>query len=198
MQISFILLLPNIPNFLFPGNAVSTLLPDNAVSTAKSNLLTFVSTLNRGVSSSPADRLRVDALVDDLLAVAPPPPAYAELPVLEADWRLEYTTEAELLGLMKNADTTVTQSIGADYLKNFVGFAGGFCEGWEFTVDSSISGSNIRSSFKFSAATLTLPWFDVPLPPVGEGWFDNLYVDEDVRINRESRGNTVVYTRIKN
>ena len=123
----------NLPNF-FPNNANNALL-----STAKSDLLTFVSTLNRGASASPADRLRVESLVDSLLSSAPPPLAFAESPKLYANWRLEYTTEAELLGLMKNPDTIVTQSIGPDYLRNFVGFAGGFCDEWEFTGEARCS-----------------------------------------------------------
>ena len=35
----------------------------------------------------------------------------------------------------------------------------------------------------------------VPLPPVGKGWFDNLYVDDTLRVARDSRGDTLVVVR---
>ena len=35
----------------------------------------------------------------------------------------------------------------------------------------------------------------VPVPPVGKGWFDNLYVDDTLRIARDSRGDTLVVVR---
>jgi hypothetical protein len=35
----------------------------------------------------------------------------------------------------------------------------------------------------------------VPLPPFGRGWFDNVYVDRDMRVARDSRGDTLVVVR---
>ena len=181
-----------------------------AVATAKTNLLSCVAPLARGTASTPKDREVVEAKIDALLAAVKEVAGdtggstmdFAVCPEISGTWQLEYTTEAELLGLMKNPKTVVTQSIdmvavGAESrLQNFVGFSGGFCDGWEFTVDSSISGQGKRSSFEFNAATLAVtPALKIPLPPVGKGWFDNLYVDETIRVNRESRGNTVLYTR---
>lgn len=50
--------------------------------------------------------------------------------------------------------------------------------------------------FKFTGASLKLPWIpELSLPPVGQGWFDNVYLDDTLRINREIRGNTAVYVK---
>ena len=48
------------------------------------------------------------------------------------------------------------------------------------------------------AARLELRWpveATLPIPPVGEGWFDNLYVDDTLRVARDSRGDTLVVVR---
>ncbi len=34
------------------------------------------------------------------------------------------------------------------------------------------------------------------LPPFGRGWFDVLYMDELVRVTRDSRGDTSVFLRL--
>ena len=38
---------------------------------------------------------------------------------------------------------------------------------------------------------------ELPLPPVGSGWFDVLYVDEELRVCRDSRGDLQVCARRK-
>ena len=190
---------------IFVARSSSIKLPNFSVITAKKNLLTYVKPLARGTSCSKEEKQRVECLVDDLMIAVDASNMnrdFATSPIVSGKWRLEYTTEAELLSLMGNPETVVTQSINMNnrgFLQNYVGFAGGWCDGWEFTVDSSISGQGMRSSFEFSSAKLVIPSppLKIPLPPVGKGWFDNLYVDDTIRVNRESRGNTVVYSRIK-
>ena len=39
------------------------------------------------------------------------------------------------------------------------------------------------------------PLVQVPLPPVGKGWFDTIFLDETLRIARDIRGDTLVVTR---
>lgn len=66
-----------------------------------------------------------------------------------------------------------------------------------FVVDSSISVAGPqRTSFAFTGATLQLPaGRRLSLPPFGSGWFDSVYADGDIRVARDSRGDTLVVAR---
>jgi hypothetical protein len=161
----------------------------------KETLLSACRLLNRGNSASKDQKADIETLIDELILSAPSPsPKFAEVDIISDNWTLVYTTEVELLSLMSDEDTIVTQEINRSdgTLQNFVGFKNGV----EFTVQSSLSGSGVRSTFSFSGARLTFPnRFSVPLPPIGKGWFDNLFVDSTIRVVREGRGNTAVYIR---
>lgn len=63
-----------------------------------------------------------------------------------------------------------------------------------------------RVDFKFSGARLDVakvdkktgecsPAFSLPLPPFGQGWFDTVVVDGDLRIARDVRGDTLICVR---
>jgi hypothetical protein len=45
----------------------------------------------------------------------------------------------------------------------------------------------------------TLRWRDlrVPLPPVGRGWGELLYLDEEMRIQCDIRGDLVLATKVR-
>ena len=49
-----------------------------------------------------------------------------------------------------------------------------------------------------SAGECSLTWrgFRVPLPPVGQGWGRLLYLDEELRIQRDVRGDTIIATKV--
>ena len=57
--------------------------------------------------------------------------------------------------------------------------------------------SRTRCAFSFTSAALRRPAPAAPLslPPVGAGWFDNVYVDRELRVARDSRGDTLVVER---
>ena len=55
--------------------------------------------------------------------------------------------------------------------------------------------SEQRCRFKFSALTIRTPARRLRLPPVGQGWFDTVYLDSSLRIARDVRGDTLVTTR---
>ena len=38
--------------------------------------------------------------------------------------------------------------------------------------------------------------FEVPLPPVGRGWGELLYLDDEMRIQRDVRGDLLVATKV--
>ena len=64
-------------------------------------------------------------------------------------------------------------------------------------VDSQLSVAGPqRCMFKFKSATLKLPGDrSIALPPFGQGWFDTVYVDERIRVARDSRGDTLIVER---
>ena len=65
-----------------------------------------------------------------------------------------------------------------------------------FVVDSRIAPEGPRRvNFQFSGAELRLPSRALRLPPFGKGWFDNVYIDETVRVSRDIRGDTLVCVR---
>mmetsp|Transcript_8515 Transcript_8515/g.12130 ORF Transcript_8515/g.12130 Transcript_8515/m.12130 type:complete len:89 (+) Transcript_8515:420-686(+) len=54
---------------------------------------------------------------------------------------------------------------------------------------------SVRTNFKFDSATLDLgQWGSYTVPPVGEGWFDTIYLDEDLRIDFNSRDDILICT----
>lgn len=66
-----------------------------------------------------------------------------------------------------------------------------------FVVDSGLAVAGPqRCTFRFRAATLRLPGGkSLGLPPFGQGWFNTVYADGDVRVARDSRGDTLVVAR---
>ena len=149
----------------------------------------------------------MEAAIDALVAAAPPPEASNTSDArLSANWRLVWTSERETLFLLERwpgpGDTrrTTTQAyqridVNARTLQNAVVF----CNGNTFAVDSTVTvDGDVRVAFVFDAARLELrrPFErNIPLPPVGKGWFDNLYVDDTLRVARDSRGDTLVVVR---
>ena len=60
--------------------------------------------------------------------------------------------------------------------------------------DSS-SPSGIRTYFEFTSATLDLDkWGTYTVPPLGKGWFDTLYLDEELRVDLNSRDDILICT----
>lgn len=166
------------------------------VDRAKQELKELCRPLNRGVSSSAETRVAIERLIDDISRKSKAQGTlFAErADLLSHTWHLLFTTEAELLALIKDPSTVVSQTLDVEKssLINSVVFKNGI----RFTVDSSLIGAGIRSDFVFRAASLALPFgLTIPLPPFGKGWFDNLYVDSSIRIVRDVRGDTSVYTR---
>ena len=74
-----------------------------------------------------------------------------------------------------------------------------FSNGNTFVVDSVIEVTDeTRVEFRFTKAALNLlapTEASLPLPPFGRGWFDNVYVDGELRVARDSRGDTLVVVR---
>ncbi|KAI3435994.1 hypothetical protein D9Q98_002051 [Chlorella vulgaris] len=120
---------------------------------------------------------------------------------LSATWRLLWTTEKETLFILKRApwlrtaagDVFQVIDVEGASLQNVITFPP---EG-AFIVNSSIEvvGPQ-RTSFQFTSATVQLPKDrKLQLPPFGAGWFDTVYMDDEIRVAQDSRGDTLVVAR---
>jgi len=179
-------------------------------------VLSLAAAQRRGVGHSKADRAAMEAAVDALVAAAGGPGgggragagAATDGARLTAKWRLVWTSERETLFLLEKGffGTSATEAyqtidVEARALGNIVEFV----NGTRFVVDSDITvqgegegGDGVRVNFAFTSARLELAApvkATVPLPPVGKGWFDNVYVGGGVRVARDSRGDTLVVVR---
>ena len=54
-----------------------------------------------------------------------------------------------------------------------------------------------RINFKFKGASIKAGARSFAIPPVGKGWFDNVYVDREIRVARDSRGDTLIVERCR-
>lgn len=66
-------------------------------------------------------------------------------------------------------------------------------------VGSTCEPSAIGNKVNFRFESCEAKWKDVkvPLPPVGAGWFEVMYIDDEIRCCRDSRGDLQVCTRRK-
>lgn len=71
-----------------------------------------------------------------------------------------------------------------------------FVKGGGFGVTGSIQPADdneLRTEFKFQKAQLDIgKWGTYNFPPVGEGWFDTVYLDEELRIDLNSRNDILI------
>jgi len=140
-----------------------------------------------------AERSDIEAAVDAL-------PSQSGRPDLNGRWKLRWTSEKEVLflmdkGLLGLPCTGVFQDLNLDAgrLENLVEFSEGHLRvGSTAAWDDE---SERRVNFKFGSCEARWKDLAVPLPPVGEGWFDTVYCDESVRVARDVRGDTLVSVR---
>ena len=119
---------------------------------------------------------------------------------VDGRWRLVYTTEKETLffarsGLFGSKCSGIYQCIDteAKSINNLIEFEGGK----SFSVLGQIEQSkdaSCRVNFRFTKAAIRLP-FEISVPPVGAGWFDNVYMNDKYRLSRDSRGDYLVSIR---
>ena len=116
-------------------------------------------------------------------------------------WECRWTDEKELNFAVRNGlfglpwvRTYQAIDIAAGSLENVLEFEGG-----ELRVGSCIAPDDADGTrFNFAFSNCALTWRDVrvPLPPVGRGWGELLYLDEDLRIQRDVRGDMLVATKV--
>ena len=143
-----------------------------------------------------------EALAGELLAGGAPAPGPGA--PLSGCWRMLYTTEKETNFLLDVCGGTAAYQIidvERASLRNVVEWG----KERAFVVDSEISleeddagggWEQGRVNFAFTAAGLKLgSGPTLPVPPFGKGWFDTVYLDEELRISKDVRGDTLVVKR---
>jgi len=170
--------------------------------TAKGRLIecsTLLGTQRSPISSAQKDELR--ALVMDLSRKQRGTP---QQKLVTRTWSVLCGTEKETNFFLNRGwvegDTarTIKQSILAEdggFIENIIPFVNG--NGFlsvEGEVISTTGTFPPRVNFKFTKAFLKL-WFlpVLTLPPFGEGWFETMYVDDEIRVDVNSRDDIFVY-----
>lgn len=107
----------------------------------------------------------------------------------------EWTTEKEI-NVFKDwgISGTISQTIDGSLLENLIPFR----RGGSFEVKGRLSipsPDDIRTEFEFESATLDFgKWGSYTLPPIGKGWFDTVYLDDDLRVDINSRDDILICT----
>ena len=161
-----------------------------------------------GAETDAAGVERIAALMDELSALNPTrDPASSS--TLCGRWDITWTTEKELLALTSSgllgepctaSYQTITRDKAADgatwqySLDNAIDFAGGnsFLRVGS-TCEPASSGGKV--AFRFERCDLKFRALELPLPPVGSGFFEVLYLDDDLRVCKDSRGDLQVCRR---
>lgn len=136
------------------------------------------------------DRQRVEAILVELQNVNPTPDS-AISPLLQRKWLLEWTTEKEINFFIDwNLSGTIYQVINGEVLENMIPFQ----KGGYFGVKGNLStDGGVRTNFAFTEATLDLGrWGSFQIPPVGSGWFDTVYLDDELRVDTNSRNDILI------
>jgi len=174
--------------------------PRTSVAALKTELLALADGKMYGaVPFTAAEAARFDQLVDALSAKSPTA-SPAGSGRFSGDWDLLWTTESEIRacvksGLLGCACTGVYQNIdvAAGTLENVIAFEDdSFLSVGSTLAPDASDPSGKRFDFKFEACRLQYRGFGVPLPPIGKGWGDILFLDDTLRIQKDIRGDLLV------
>ncbi|OIW01087.1 hypothetical protein TanjilG_25195 [Lupinus angustifolius] len=167
---------------------------------AKHHLLTLISDQNRGIKtqSNPQKRASIIDAIDAVAAVGAGSVTTGDS--LSGTWRLLWTTEKEQLFIVEKAylfgtsagDVLQVIDVENKTLNNVITFP----PYGVFFVRSGIEiASPQRVNFRFTSAVLRGKNWEIPLPPFGQGWFETVYLDDDLRVAKDIRGDYLVVDR---
>ncbi|XP_059651605.1 probable plastid-lipid-associated protein 11, chloroplastic [Cornus florida] len=168
--------------------------------TAKRILLDLISDQDRGLKTQNNPRMLSEIVeaIDAMAVVGSDSVTTGSS--LSGTWRLLWTTEKEQLFIIKNASLFGTQAgdvlqvidVEERRLNNVITFP----PHGVFFVRSSIEiASSQRVNFRFTSAVLRGENWEIPLPPFGQGWFESVYIDNDIRVAKDIRGDYLVVDR---
>lgn len=89
--------------------------------------------------------------------------------------------------------TFQTINVPAGKLENIIQFHGGFLRVGSTVAPDAERGE--RFNFAFNSCSVRWRSIELPLPPVGKGWGELLYLDDELRIQRDVRGDLLIATR---
>ncbi|KAJ9558041.1 hypothetical protein OSB04_012655 [Centaurea solstitialis] len=194
-----------IPLFNPPKIFPKTLIPrsslaSQSLSSAKSRLLDLISDQNRGLATQ-SDSRKLSQITDaiDAIAVTNRDQITTDA-ALSGTWRLLWTTEKEQLFIIKNAgffgtkagDVLQVIDVEKRSLNNVITFPP---DGVFFVRSDMEIASSQRVDFRFTSAVLRGKDWEFPLPPFGQGWFDSVYLDDDIRVAKDIRGDYLIVDR---
>ncbi|XP_057522687.1 probable plastid-lipid-associated protein 11, chloroplastic isoform X4 [Amaranthus tricolor] len=166
----------------------------------KTHLLNLISDQDRGLKTqqNPKSRLQIIDAIESLAVIGKD--LITTDNTLSGTWRMLWTTEKEQLFIIKNATIfgtqvgDVLQVIDVDSLKlnNVITFPP---SGVFFVRSSMEVASAQRVNFRFTSAVLRGKHWEFPLPPFGQGWFESIYLDDDIRVAKDIRGDYLVVER---
>ena len=172
----------------------------------KTELLDLAAEADGGLAPlSPDAQARMEELMLTLLPSLSPTPEPTRSAAFSAEWECRWTNEKELNfarqnGLFGLAWTRTYQQIDVPngVLENVLEFEEGR---GKLTVGSTIAPDEsepdgTRFTFAFSECSLRWKSFEVPLPPVGKGWGELLFLDDEMRIQRDVRGDLLIATKV--
>ncbi|KAG5231161.1 hypothetical protein OIU77_010129 [Salix suchowensis] len=164
---------------------------------AKQHLLTLISDQHRGLKTQndPVKRSSIIQAIDAMADLGKETVTTEDS--LSATWRLLWTTEKEQLFIIEKAPLFGTQAGDVlqviDVEKRTLNNVITFPPDGVFFVRSSIEvASSQRVNFRFTSAVLRGKSWEIPLPPFGQGWFESVYIDEDIRVVKDIRGDYLV------
>jgi hypothetical protein len=142
----------------------------------------------------------IDQAIDSLAELSPITSRDELIKQLDRTWDLVWTTEKEInLFLDKRWSNRITQQISSSNstIINTIPFVNdnGFF-GVKGRIYRTSDDPMIRTQFTFETATLQLNRFawlpTLTFPPVGKGWFDTVYLDSNLRVDRNSRNDILI------
>ncbi|CAK7347835.1 unnamed protein product [Dovyalis caffra] len=164
---------------------------------AKQHLLALISDQDRGLRTQ-NDPIKRSSIIQAIGAMAElGKDTFTTDDSLSATWRLLWTTEKEQLFIIEKAPLFGTQAgdvlqvidVEKKTLNNVITFP----PDGVFFVRSIIEvASSQRVNFRFTSAVLRGKNWEIPLPPFGQGWFESVYVDEEIRVVKDIRGDYLV------
>ncbi|KAF0894073.1 hypothetical protein E2562_033960 [Oryza meyeriana var. granulata] len=169
---------------------------------AKDDLLRLIADQRRGLDtqSDPSRLADIVSCIDALAASAPGADTVSDADKLSGTWRLLWTTEQEQLFIVRNApffrttagDVLQVIDVPGCALNNVITLP----PSGAFVVNGTIEiQPPQRVNFRFTRAMLRGSNWEVPFPPFGKGWFDTVYLDDDIRVAKDIRGDYLVVER---